>query len=185
MIGGPRGRRAWASCALLACAGCGLLQSPGSALDEACKRLEAAPPVLDLGGGRRLSLRKLQLEPSRLPPSEGGVITVHALLWAEGRLGGASLSFHGPDRLALKRPAPWAAYATSADLPNLRGLAAALADRTPPAAVSAWQVGLVEQAEATVREEYVKDVTGRPVRAAEALIFRRDTATGGWTAHSR
>ena len=171
--------------ALIAGAGCGLLQSPGAALDEACRRLEAAPPALALGAGRSLSLRKLQIEPSRLPPLEGGVLSVSAMLWAEGRIGEAALSFHGPDRLELKRPTPWAAFAVVDGLPNLRGLAAALADRAPPAAVASWQVALVEQAEAKVREEYVKDGDGRPIRAAESLILRRAAAGSGWTVYSR
>jgi hypothetical protein len=155
----------------LACGGCGLLQTPESALAATKHDLEEHPPALDLGGGGALQLTELRIDPPRLQPMEGGSVQVICALWAEGRLGKARLVFHGPDELRLVRPSIFAAWRLDPELPRLRSVARALLERSPPSPVAVWQVGVDGPAEAEVREEYQKDAAGRPLRAASRLTL--------------
>jgi len=161
-------------------ASCGLLQPPMAALAELAQRLESAPPALPVAGGPELKLSKLHLEPPRLAPEERGSVRVDAVIWAEGQVGGARLVFHGPDELALSRASVFARWQLDPALPNLRSIAALLARRQAPLPVAAWAVGLTDQREAEIREEYARDGAGRPVRAAQRLFARRAARGEPW-----
>lgn len=162
--------------ALLACAGCGFLQAPDAAFAEESARLESDPPALG-----PLKLLRLRIDPPRMAPEERGAIDVSALIWAETQLGGSRLVFHGPDHFGLRRDGPFGRWKLHPDLPHLRSIASALQAAARPADVAAWQVGLVEQTEAAVREEYAKDASGRPLRAAAEFTLRRASAAQPWT----
>lgn len=177
-----------AAAALCLCAGCGLLLPPDAALVDETARLEALPPSLPLSSGTKpgaLRLTRLRFERPRVAPSDGGAFRVDAVIWAEGRIEEAGLVFHGPEVLPLVRPGFFGAWRLEPAFPNLRSLAALLAARSPPDKVAAWQVGLVEQNEAEVREQYVKDASDRPVRAANSFTVRRPSTALPWSVVSR
>jgi hypothetical protein len=161
---------------LLSCAGCGWLQAPDAAFAEESARLENDPPALG-----PLKLTRLRIDPPRMAPEERGGIDVSAMIWAEAAVGTARLVFHGPDHFGLRRDGALGRWKLHPELPHLRSIAAALQSSRRPANVSVWQVGLVEQTEAAVREEYVKDAAGRPVRAAVQFTLRRPSAALPWT----
>ena len=167
--------RLWAA-ALPALCGCGLLMGPEAGAASAAEELEAAAPALDLGG---LKLSRLRVEPPRLAPGDSATVPVHASLWAEGTLGGARFLFHGPEELELRRGGLFGRWRFGPDLPRMRGIAAALLRRRPPAQVTAWAVGVQDARGAEIREEYAKDASGRPVLAARRLLARR--SDGPWS----
>ena len=158
-----------------------MLESPDGALVGQSRALEENPPSLALPGGGELRITKLHIDPPRLAPVDSGEVRVACSLWVEGALGTQRLLFHGPDELALRRQSAFGHWRLDPDLPRLRGLASALALRRPPAQVVAWAVGLEGPAEGEVREEYVKDASGRPVRAAARLIVRPSATPGKWS----
>jgi hypothetical protein len=161
---------------LIACAGCGWLQGPDTAFAEESARLEKDPPMLG-----PVQLTRLRIDPPRMAPEERGGIDVSAMIWAEAAVGAARLVFHGSDHFGLRRDGALGWWKLHPDLPHLRSIAGALQSSRRPAGVALWQVGLVEQTEAAVREEYVKDAAGRPVRAAAQFTLRRASTALPWT----